>query len=160
MPTPQERTPRERETLIFRKPEQAEAFAERVGERVHQESGKGVTRRREVVAEEVSAEFDRHGEAVTVLSRPWEHTKEEHDEVQLLVDLAFEEDLPASLRQIQKSDNYPRVLDLFHDVLTGEMYKLLQERGLNRQPATAWPIYAGVGTLVVLLLIVLLIILL
>ena len=129
-----ERSPQERETLIFSSPEQAQEFAERVDESSRQEKVRGVKRRREMVAEAVEDEFIRQGETVNSYLQPWEHNKAEHEEAQRLVDEAFEKDLSAAIKKAQDSDSYPRNLDLFHDVLIGEMYDLLIKRGLNKQP--------------------------
>lgn len=128
-----ERTPQERETLIFPTPDEAKGWMEGMAERLGHESGRGVRRRREIVQEEVSRQFERHGEGVGMIIRPWEHTPAEHEEVQKLVDVAFSKDLAVALRQARGSTNYPRNIDLFHDVLTTEMYELMREHGLHRQ---------------------------
>lgn len=154
-----ERTPRERETLIFDRPEAARRFAERVAERLRRTARPGVKRGRETVAEAVAEEFASHGEAAS-LTQPWEHTREEHKEVQELVDVAFARDLPAALRQARASAAYPRNIDLLHDVLTGELYAILQQRGLNRQRWDTWPAAAGVLIIVSATLIVFLLLLL
>jgi hypothetical protein len=157
MPSGRERSPQERETLIFSSPEKAREFAERVDDSSRQEKVRGVKRRREIVADAVSDEFVKQGEAVNVYSQPWEHNKEEHKEAQELVDEAFEKDLLVAIKKAQKSQGYPRNLDLFHDVLIGEMYELLMERGLNRQRAgnkiiVLW--IATIGVLVITFLLV------
>lgn len=154
--TGQEREPGERETLVFRGQEQAREFAERVDERSRRESEPGVVRQREAVGQEVAAEMARHGEAATVLSQPWEHTKEEHEEVQGLVDMAFEQDLSVALKKARASESYPRNIDLLHDVLTSQLYEMLQQRGINKQSLKSWPVVAGAVVVVVVLLIVLL----
>ena len=133
MPLSRERSPRERETLIFPSSEQARELAERIDESSRQENIRGVKRRRETVADAVSDEFVKQGEAVSSYLQPWEHDKEEHEEAQRLVDKAFEKDLSVAIKKAQGSDGYPRNLDLFHDVLVGEMYDVLVERGLNKQ---------------------------
>lgn len=145
-----ERTAHERETLIFKTPEQAREWREQVGERLEQARQPGVDRRREQLGEEISKEFAVHGEAAGGLRTPWEHTHAEHEEVQALVDTAFAKDLPAALRVAAKSAHYPRNLDLFHDVLTGEMYKLLIEHKLNKQPVGAITIMGAVILIVVI----------
>lgn len=153
MAAPQERGPRERETLIFDRPEAARRFAERVAERMARTSRPGVRRGREVIAEAVAEEFAAQGEAAS-LTQPWQHTREEHTEAQRLVDVAFARDLPAALKQARSSASYPRNIDLLHDVLTGELYAILQQRGLNRQRWDAWPTVAGVLVVVTATLIV------
>lgn len=150
----QEREPREKETLIFSEPERAREFAERVSGRARRESGPGVTRGREAVSQEVAAELLKQGEAADVLSRPWEHTGAEHKEVQGLVDMAFDQDLSAALKRARGSGTYPRNIDLLHDVLTSELYEILRERGINRQPLRSWPVMAGVAVAAVVLLLV------
>ena len=147
-----EREPREKETLIFSEPEQAREFAERVGERAHRDSTPGVVRRREAVGQEVANELARQGEAADVLSRPWEHTGVEHKEAQELVDMAFDQDLSVALKKARASDNYPRNIDLLHDVLTSELYEILQQRGINRQPLKSWPVTMGIIAVIVFLL--------
>lgn len=129
-----ERTPHERETLIFPTPDEAQGWLERVGERMSREDRRGVRRRRELLGEELADQFEQQGEGVRLVTHPWEHTVQEHAEVQHLVDLAFARDLPTALKRARSSDYYPRNIDLFHDVLTTEMYELLREHGLNRQP--------------------------
>ncbi len=133
----QERLPTDQErrlsTLIFKTPSEAQEFAERVSAKSIYAASPGVARPREILAEEVAAEMARYGESVGSLYQPWEHTKEEHEQVQKLVDIAFIEDLPAALRRAKKSEHYPRIIDLLHDVLTGEMYEALTKRELNKQ---------------------------
>ncbi|MDZ4225682.1 MAG: hypothetical protein U1C49_02420 [Candidatus Andersenbacteria bacterium] len=147
-----ERTPKEKETLMFADREQAREFAERVTERERKEGQPaGVRRRREIVGEEVAEEFARAGQPVETVKEPWEHTPEEHQEAQTLVDMAFSRDLQAALRQAKNSPHFPRLLDLFHDVLTGEMYEVIIEQKLNRQPIIGW----GVAVLIVICLVVL-----
>jgi predicted ATPase len=149
----QERTPRERETLIFSSPEAAQEFTQEVQEQLRQSEQAGIHRKRAVVATAVTKEFEKEGEAAEVVRHPWEHTTTEHAEAQRLVDIAFAKDLPAALRAARQSQHYPRILDLFHDVLTGEMYGLLHEHKLNRQPL-AWFLLAVacvvLGTLLLL----------
>jgi hypothetical protein len=132
-----ERTPREKETLMFATPEQASAWREDVGQKIDQQRG-AVRQDREIVAEAVSQQFAQYGEAGGTISHPWEHTPAEHEEVQVLVDTAFAEDLPAALKLAKKSSSYPRNLDLLHDLLTSEMYDLVKEGDLGRQPLGLW----------------------
>jgi hypothetical protein len=150
----QEREKRELETLVFRGPEQAREFAERVDERSRRESGPGAVRQQEAVGQEVAAEMARHGEAATVLSQPWEHTREEHEEVQGLVDMAFEQDLSVALKKARASESYPRNIDLLHDVLTSQLYEILQQRGINKQPLKSWPVITGTVVIVVVIMLI------
>lgn len=148
-----ERTPQERETLIFPSSEEAQGWLEQFGERLGRETRPGFRRRRELLGEELAREFERHGEGVAKILRPWEHTPDEHAEVQHLVDVAFGRDLPAALKLARNSGHYPRNIDLFHDVLTTEMYQLLQEQGLRRQPL-GLGIVITVGIILIAVLIV------
>src|SRR3989344_5059624 len=159
MPLSRERTPREQETLIFERPHEAWEFTERIEAKVDQTTGAKVHRPREIIAEAVSREFERHGEAVGSLSQPWEHTVEEHQEAKKLVDLAFAQDLEAALKQARVSHAYPRNIDLLHDALTREPYELLVKRGMNRQAVVAWPLYAGLAVMTVLSVILVILIL-
>lgn len=130
-----ERPPQERETLMFPTTQEARAWTEHVGERAAAAEREGVRQDREVVAQAVAEELEKQGEAVGgALSRPWEHTAAEHAEVQGLVDVAFARDLSVALMQARRSGHYPRNIDLFHDVLTTEMYELTRVHKLNRQP--------------------------
>ncbi len=128
-----EREPKSRETLVFKTPEEAGSFAEKVEKRINREERPGVKRSREIVAEELAGEFSKQDEEASFYVQPWEHTEEEHKEAQELVDLAFLEDLPVALKRARKSSGYPRNIDLLHDVLTGQMYDLMVKRGLNQQ---------------------------
>lgn len=147
-----ERSQYERETLVFKSPEDAGGFRQRVeqGEAVRLRPGAS---RRARIERELQEEFARAGETVGTIKTPWEHTLAEHAEVQQLVDVAFAQDLPAAVRQAKKSGYYPRNLDLLHDVLTGEMYELMQQHGLQRQPL-GWMLLAGASVLVGTLLLV------
>lgn len=129
-----ERPPAERETLMFPTAEEARSWTEQVGEQVEAASRDGVRRDREVVAQAVATEFEKQGESAAALKQPWEHTPQEHEEVQRLVDLAFARDLGAALRRARTSAFYPRNIDLLHDVLTTEMYEMIRQQRLNRQP--------------------------
>lgn len=155
-----ERVPQERETLIFTTPEEAQQFRERVAEQLAREPIRGVVRGREKVADEVAAEFAKHGEAAGVLTLPWEHTPEEHNEVQELVDLAFARDLEAALRRAKGSRQYPRTIDLLHDVLTTELYTLLQQRDMNKAPVMARLVMMGIVVLAAILLVMLVLVVL
>lgn len=148
MVTAGERTPQERETLIFPSAEEAQGWLEQFGEHLGQEQRLGIRRRRELLGEELAEEFEKQGEGVALIARPWEHTQAEHAEVQHLVDVAFARDLPAALKLARSSGYYPRNIDLFHDVLTTEMYQLLREEKLNQQPL-AWGVLGMVGIIIV-----------
>lgn len=155
MPSP-ERTPQERETLIFATLQEAQQFRDRVAENLKTPTPAGVTRDREVVAEVVADEFAQAGTPVTTVREPWLHTQAEHEEVQELVDLAFAQDLPAVIKVARQSAHYPRNLDLLHDVLTGELYHLVQEGKLAQQPVSNWLLSAAAILLLVVLAIILL----
>lgn len=134
-----ERSPQERETLMFDTREKARAFGERAAERIRQEKYQGVSRVKEIVSEEIAQEIRALGEPMDeVVHHPWDHTYAEHNEVQELVDIAFARDLPAALREARASRHYPRNLDLFHDVLTTEMYGILLQSHLRKQPTGLW----------------------
>ncbi len=145
MPTV-ERTPYERESLIFPTPQEGREFSERVGEKLQQNDVAGIGRHKEIVAEEIAAQLEKTGEGVQSIKHPWEHTPAEHAEAQHLVDIAFSKDLWAAVGQARKSEHYPRNLDLFHDVLTNEMYQLIKEHNLQRQSL----IPAGLGLALIL----------
>jgi hypothetical protein len=154
MPPSPERSQRARETLLFAQPEQAQAFAHEVGEKLQRQQGDTVRRDREIVGEAVAQQFDAAGEVTSSLREPWEHTAAEHEEVQKLVDVTFARDLSAALRVARQSDTYPRNIDLFHDLLTGELYQLVQQHKLNRQPLGGWGLAAAgavIGALLVAL---------
>lgn len=153
MPPNKERTPQERETLIFPSPEEARGWLERVSERLRAEDRTGVTRKRELVAEEIAREFESHGEGIGAYILPWEHSVDEHREVQHLVDIAFARDLPAALKLARSSGTYPRNIDLFHDVLTTEMYQLVRDYKLHRQPLSVG-VLITVGIILVIGLII------
>ena len=148
MPKGKEREPREQETLIYATPEEARRFRMDAGERLRQEKGKQVRRGREVMGERVAHEFEEAGESVETIKTPWEHTPKEHAEAQRLVDLAFAKDLPAALKEARASKHYPRNMDLFHDVLTGEMFDLVSEHKLDKQPLGVWVLFLVGVTLV------------
>lgn len=128
------------ESLIFSSPQEAGDFRQRVEGALEAEKKRrmGLDERREVVGEQVAAEFAREGEAVDVIKEPWEHTQEEHAEVQELVNLAYAQDLAAALKKARSSPNYPRNVDLLHDVLTSQMYEGLVAAGINKQPVAGW----------------------
>ena len=129
-----ESEPKSQESLIFKSPEKAQEFVERVeGRTKEQEKAQGVTRDREIMAEEVAKEIEKEGEESVDLTQPWEHTPEEHRVVQELVEVAFREDLVLALKKARKSKDYPRVIDLFHDVLTGQMYEAVVQSKINQK---------------------------
>lgn len=156
MPSPVERTPQERETLIFPTPQEGEAWRQEVGEALRQTQTDGMPRQKEALAAAVAKQFEKAGEGVSVIRHPWEHTPAEHAEAQQLVDVAFAKDLPAAIKQARSSPHYPRNLDLFHDVLTNELYEVLRQQGLDRQsvvpPLLGMAIAVCVGLLVVALI--------
>lgn len=134
MPSSQERAPQERETLIFATPEEAARFRENVAERLERAPVQGVTREREVVAEAVAEELNSYGEgAGMVYTQPWHHSEAEHAAVQHLVNLAFAQDLLTALRIARRRPDFPRIVDLFHDALTGQLYEILRQERLNIQ---------------------------
>ncbi len=156
MPAYPERTPQERETLIFPDAEGAQKFRERVGEQLPRVEG--VEEKRQIIREEVATQFASHGESVVVVKQPWEHTSAEHEEAQALADAAFAEDLGVAIRQAKKSPHYPRNLDLLHDLLTGELYQYVKEGRINRQPLTFWLVEVAVIVLVAALAVLLLLV--
>ncbi len=128
---------------MFPEKEQAGKFVEKVEGRIQQARAPGVRRDEEVLGQAVAEEMAEHGEYPEVLKQPWMHTHEEHQEAQKLVDLTFREDLSLALRKAQGSEHYPRNIDLLHDVLTGQLYELLTEKGVNKQGIPRW--VAGVA---------------
>lgn len=150
MPRSVERTPRGRETLLFATPEAAQEFSERARTRIEQQRQPGIIKTKEIIADEIAKEFAKDGEGVDSLKYPWEHTPEEHTEVQHLVNVAFEKDLQAALKQARASQHYPRNLDLLHDVLTTEMYQLMTQHGVNKQSTLVWGVAFAVLALVAL----------
>lgn len=133
MPSSHERTPVERETLIFASPEEAALFREQIGETLDAQDSH-VRQDRQVVADAVAKEFEAAGQPVGgKVTHPWEHSTDEHAEVEELVDVAFAKDLPTALATAKKSNFYPRNIDLLHDVLTGELYEHVKENKVNKQ---------------------------
>jgi hypothetical protein len=137
----EDRTRRERETLVFHSPEGATDFARTVENRIKKEDKPGVSQAREVVSQELAKQFEQEGHGVSLLTHPWEHSNEEHIEAQQLVDLAFAKDLSAAISEAEKSSSFPRNMDLFHDVLTGEMYEAIQKSRVHTQPVPHWIIW-------------------
>lgn len=144
---------------MFSSPEAAREWRQEVAEHLR-EQPPGVGREREIVGQAVAKEFEALGEGVTIIRQPWDHTPAEHQEVQQLVDTAFAEDLPKALAVAKTSPHYPRNIDLFHDVLTGELYEFVKQNKMNQQPTALWlteitviVLAALVGLLVILLLV-------
>lgn len=152
-----ERTRHEQETLIFNTAERAREFAETTGEQLNMGQRRAVRRDREIVAEAVAHEFTKEGHAVHSLKTPWQHSPAEHSEAQRLVDLSFSHDLPTALKAARQSKYFPRILDLFHDVLTSELYDAMREHKLNRQPLIGWSLLAGIVILAGILLMALIV---
>lgn len=150
--SPLEKAPRSNETLIFPTAEDAGEFRERVENRVNKPRPKKDVR--SAVSDELTQEFEKAGEVPSTLHQPWEHTPEEHTEVQSLVNEAFQKDIASALAMARKSGHYPRNIDLLHDVLTNEMYQALVERKANKQPMLVWVITILSITLVTLFLII------
>jgi predicted ATPase len=134
-----EKLPRRwRETLVFKTPEEAQEFAERVEGKLEQEQGEEVKQGREIVREELGRVMEAAGEGSAALRQPWQHSAEEHMEAQQLVEVAFEDDLLAALKRAQKSANYPRNIDLLHDILTEQLYEAVARRRLNKVSLKKW----------------------
>lgn len=150
MPPSFERATPEKESLIFSNPEKAQEFTGRLEKRAEQSPAD--TSRREQLSEALAHEFEQEGEGVERITHPWEHTPQEHEEVQQLVEIAFEKDLPAALRAARSSDHYPRNVDLLHDLLTTEMYDLVRDSQINKQSTgLLWLTTTGVVILVALI---------
>ena len=132
-----ERTPYEKDTLIFSSPTEAREFTASV-EGQWARPGEGAVTKRDVVKNEVARRIEDAGEVLQTIHQPWPHTDEEHADAQQLVDLAFQKNLRVALREAKKRAYYPRNLDLFHDLLTGEMYDLVRETGMNSSPLLVW----------------------
>ncbi|MEK7499013.1 MAG: hypothetical protein AAB649_00210 [Patescibacteria group bacterium] len=121
------------EKLIFQSPERATEFVDHVENRIKQEQKPGVSKAKEIVSQELVKEFEIAGHGVQVLSHPWEHTQEEHGEAQQLVNISFTRDLTTAIAHAEKSPFFPRNIDLFHDLLTGEMYDAIFRARKNTQ---------------------------
>lgn len=122
----------ERESLIFRNPEQARSFQESYKRRVEQETITGTSRKRELLGEQLVDVFEHEGVSVTEIREPWEHSKEEHKEVQQLVETAFTHGLSLAIIQAKESNFFPRNIDLLHDVLTGRLYDAVISEKINQ----------------------------
>lgn len=127
-----------RERLIFHSPEVASEFARDVEARIAKEQAPGVSKDREIVSQELAKKFEQEGHSVSPLVHPWEHSQEEHIEAQKLVDLAFSSDLATAISEAEKSSSFPRNIDLFHDVLTGEMYESVVKSRINAPHVPLW----------------------
>ncbi len=147
-----ERSPHERETLVFASPEEAKNFQERVVQKREQERQSDVRDDRSTISQELEKEFAQHGESVDTVKDPWEHSSGEHEEAQRLVNIAFEKDLSAAVREARKSKHYPRNLDLVHDVMTGQLYDMLREHKANKQPLSHWLIGVSIGAAILFLI--------
>ncbi|MEX1997414.1 MAG: hypothetical protein WEA04_01925 [Candidatus Andersenbacteria bacterium] len=146
----------EQQTLIFSNPEEALAFTHELRKRIHRAPRGSTHSLRDIVAQAVAEQFAQWGEAVDRVREPWQHNRAEHQEAQRLVEVAFAHDLPTALRRARQSSHYPRNLDLFHDALTAELYRILQPHHPNRQPLGSWRLTASMCMAAATLLIVLL----
>jgi len=146
-----ERTPHEQQTLVFSNPEDAGRFRERVENKVTQPKASQQQSKRQAISEELAEEFENQGEVVSSLHQPWEHSEEEHHEVQSLVNEAFEKDLKSALKKAREGAHYPRNLDLLHDVLTNQLYDLMVQQRINKQMVLPWVIAMLSITLVALI---------
>lgn len=151
----EDRTRRERETLVFNSPEEAATFTRRVEKRIKQEGGPGISHEREIVSQELIKQFEQEGQGVSRVTHPWEHSKEEHAEVQQLVNIAFTHNLTDAISQAEKSPSFPRNIDLFHDVLTGEMYEAIRGTRISTQVVPVWIILLLVVFFTLLLAVIL-----
>lgn len=130
------------ENLIFKTQQEAAAFRESLEQKIVSERLPGTVREREIIAEELAKKFEEQGAGVSTLHTPWEHSQQEHIEVQELVNTAFVHGLSTALRRAEQSDSFPRNIDLFHDVLTGELYDAVLGRRLNTVHTSSWGIVA------------------
>lgn len=144
------------ENLVFANAQEAAQFRESVESGIAKNGPSGTHRPREILAEELAKKFEEHGAGVSSLHTPWEHSQEEHNEVQDLVNIAFADTLPAALRRAENSPSFPRNIDLFHDVLTGELYNAVTGQRLDTMrvsvltiAAIALPIVLLVGAILV-----------
>lgn len=159
MASNRERAPRERETLIFTSPEEAQEWREGLKEG-EQPVTPGLRRDREALSDAVAAEFDKLGEPVGQYEQPWEHDEEEHSQAQELVNVAFADDLETALKLARKSPQYPRIIDLFHDVLVGQLYDELVKDGVNARSLHSRPVLIALGLIVLSVLLALIMFLL
>ncbi len=137
-----------RESLLFRSPEHANEFQESFEKRVQTESKKGATREREVLGEELAKVFEQEGVGVTPIREPWEHTPQEHEEVQRLVEVAFEKGLDVALKEAHQSNTFPRNIDLLHDVLTSKLYDAVVASRVNN-PNPSPLVFIGILLMVI-----------
>lgn len=140
------------ETLVFSDAAEAQAFRESVEQRVDSSPVPRIGRKREIVGEELAKKFDEHGVGVSSLHVPWEHTHAEHEEVQQLVTVAFTHGLSDAIRQAERSETFPRNIDLLHDVLTGQLYEAVLERHINRIHASPITVIVALVPILFLLL--------
>ncbi|MDA1168926.1 MAG: hypothetical protein O3A36_01150 [bacterium] len=139
------------EKLIFRSPEHAAEFTKHVEHRINQERKPDISNPKEIVSQELAKQFEIEGHGVSLLSHPWEHTKEEHAEVQQLVNVSFMHGLTSAIAQAEKSTSFPRNIDLLHDLLTGEMYDAILRSRIIVQRMPVW-IYFAISVFFTLLL--------
>lgn len=137
----EDRTRRERETLVFHSPEGAEDFTRNVENRINKEKKVDVSRSREIVSQELAKQFEQEGHGISALTHPWEHSDAEHAEAQRLVDLAFAQDLSVAISEAEKSPSFPRNIDLFHDVLTGEMHEAITRSRVRGHYIPVWVVF-------------------
>lgn len=128
-------------SLTFETPEKAQAFSERVRERLEGERGESPRqedieqRVREAIREELAAETagfvpppieQRKGE--------WQYTAEDHAAVQRYVNVAFGKDVQHAVKLLMKERGGTdeatvlRTIDLFHDTLTDHLYDEMSKR--------------------------------
>lgn len=140
------------ERLVFANSQEGAQFREVVEKRIASERRADASKEREIVGEELAKKFDEHAVGVSPLRTPWEHTQEEHNQVQDLVTMAFTHDLRYALHHAENSPLFPRNIDLFHDVLTGELYSAVLNRRLNILHVS--PLFIIIALVPVVLLIV------
>ncbi len=144
------------ENLVFTNAQEAAEFRESVESNIMNNSVAGTHRPREILAEELAKKFAEHGVGVSSLHTPWEHSQEEHHEVQDLVNVAFADTLPAALRRAENSPLFPRNIDLFHDVLTGELYDAVVGQRLDTMHVSVFATIALVLPILLLIIAILL----
>ncbi|MCE9643199.1 MAG: hypothetical protein K8Q97_02610 [Candidatus Andersenbacteria bacterium] len=141
-----------RESLIFRNPEQARSFQESYERRVEKHAVPGTKRDKELLGEELVQVFEHEGVGVTPIREPWEHSPEEHKEVQALVETAFSDGLDVAIAKAKTSEYFPRNIDLLHDVLTGRLYDAVIADRVNEHyvsPKVLFGIFALFAAIVV-----------
>jgi hypothetical protein len=144
------------ETLAFSNPEQAQEFVERVQEKSQQKERVQNRDERKIIKEELVKEFAKAGQAISGIDKPWRHTPIEHTQAQELVNIAFTKDLKTALRRARHNQQFPRNLDLFHDVLTTELYEAIRQNHMNKQPIRGRTVLVAMIVIVILIGIVVL----